>query len=83
MNLKKIIFIKKVSNTHQGIYQKIAHYIDSKIDARTNIKINITTTLNDVNMNIVEKDVDDLIAAGIKKLGTDEAKFNEIFAKRR
>ncbi len=38
---------------------------------------------NDVNMNIVEKDVDDLIAAGIKKLGTDEAKFNEIFAKRR
>ena len=37
----------------------------------------------DVNMSIVSKDVDDLVDAGIKKLGTDEAKFNEIFAKRR
>ena len=34
---------------------------------------------NEVEMNKVEKDVDDLITAGIKKLGTDESKFNSVF----
>ena len=37
----------------------------------------------EVDMNLVRKDVDDLVAAGIKKLGTDEAKFNTIFGVRR
>ena len=37
----------------------------------------------EVDMNLVKKDVDDLVAAGIKKWGTDEAKFNTIFGIRR
>ena len=37
----------------------------------------------EVDLNLVRKDVDDLVAAGIKKLGTDEAKFNTIFGVRR
>lgn len=38
---------------------------------------------NEVNMGLVSRDVDELLAAGVKKWGTDEAKFNEIFASRR
>ena len=37
----------------------------------------------EVDMNLVRKDVDDLVAAGIKKLGTDESKFNTVFGIRR
>ena len=37
----------------------------------------------EVNISTVEKDVDELIAAGIKKWGTDESKFNVIFGIRR
>jgi hypothetical protein len=39
--------------------------------------------MNEVDMNLVRKDVDELVQAGIKKLGTDEAKFNVIFGTRR
>ena len=38
---------------------------------------------NEVDLNLVRKDVDDLYAAGVKKWGTDEAKFNSIFGNRR
>lgn len=38
---------------------------------------------NEVDMNLVRQDVDELIAAGPKKWGTDEAKFNVIFGTRR
>lgn len=34
---------------------------------------------NEVDLNVVRKDVDELIKAGIKKWGTDEAKFHIIF----
>ena len=37
---------------------------------------------NEVDMNLVRQDVDDLIKAGIKKLGTDEQKFNTVFGTR-
>jgi hypothetical protein len=39
--------------------------------------------INEVDMNLVRKDVDELVQAGIKKLGTDESKFNVIFGTRR
>ena len=37
---------------------------------------------SEVDMNLVRQDVDELIKAGIKKLGTDEQKFNQIFGTR-
>ena len=39
--------------------------------------------INEVDMNLVRKDVEELVQAGIKKLGTDESKFNVIFGTRR
>jgi annexin A6 len=38
---------------------------------------------NEVDMNLVRRDVDELINAGIKKFGTEESKFNTIFGLRR
>ncbi len=38
---------------------------------------------NEVDMNAVRQDVDELITAGVKKWGTDEAKFATIFGTRR
>lgn len=37
---------------------------------------------NEVDLALVRSDADELIAAGIKKWGTDESKFNQIFASR-
>jgi hypothetical protein len=39
--------------------------------------------VNEVDLNLVRSDVEELIKAGIKKWGTDEAKFNIIFGTRR
>lgn len=36
----------------------------------------------EVDLNLVRKDVEDLVSAGIKKWGTDESKFNMIFGVR-
>lgn len=38
---------------------------------------------NEVDMNLVKKDVDDLIKAGAKRWGTDDSTFNVIFGTRR
>ncbi len=37
----------------------------------------------EVDMGKVQSDVDELIKAGIKKVGTDEVKFNTVFGLRR
>lgn len=62
-----------VSSDTSGYYRKLL--------------ISLTTAnrpeTNEVDVNRVKKDVDDLIAAGIKKWGTDESKFGEIFGIRR
>ena len=37
---------------------------------------------NEVDLKLVRQDVEELMKAGVKKWGTDESKFNEIFASR-
>ena len=37
----------------------------------------------EVDMNLVREDADELLKSGVKKWGTDESKFNNIFGMRR
>ncbi len=63
---------------------------DIKSDTSGNYRKLLVTLLNgnraetnEVNLEIVDKDVEELLISGIKRWGTDESKFNAIFGTRR
>jgi annexin A7/11 len=80
-----------------GIFKKLTFKVfkkkvedDVKSDTSGDYRKLLATLLNgnrvetnEVDMTSVDKDVDDLIASGIKRWGTDESKFNFIFGTRR
>lgn len=71
------VYKKKMEDEIQsdvsGHYKKLLTSILSGGRPETNV----------VDMNLVRQDVEELVKAGIKKLGTDESKFNSIFGIRR
>jgi annexin A6 len=78
--------IKDICELYTKLYKKKVED-DVASDTSGNLKKLLMSLLqgnrpetNEIDLNLVEKDTDEIIKAGIKKFGTDEEKFNTIFS---